>query len=77
MTLRAASKDGKQSNIVPKLLPTSPVTVEGAHVDYVVTEFGSAHIRGLTDEMRAKAIISIAHPDFRQDLEKELSAREK
>jgi acyl-CoA hydrolase len=39
--------------------------------DYVITEFGIAHIKGMTQRQRADALIEIAHPDFRADLKKE------
>ena len=37
-------------------------------VDYVITEYGIAHLKGKTLKQRAKALIKIAHPDFRGDL---------
>jgi 4-hydroxybutyrate CoA-transferase len=39
-------------------------------VDYVATEYGIAELKGKTLAQRADALISIAHPDFRDDLEK-------
>jgi branched-chain amino acid transport system permease protein len=41
------------------------------YVDYVVTEFGAAHLRGLNVFQRVRALISIAHPDFREQLKKQ------
>jgi len=41
------------------------------HVRYVVTEYGVADLYGKTIRQRAKSLISIAHPDFRADLEKQ------
>jgi acyl-CoA hydrolase len=38
-------------------------------VHYVITEFGAAYLHGKTLRERAEALISIAHPDFRQELE--------
>ena len=37
-------------------------------MEYVVTEFGVAELKGLTVRDRAKGLISIAHPDFRDEL---------
>ena len=44
------------------------------HVHYVVTEFGIADLYGKTIRQRAKALIDVAHPQFREELEK--AARE-
>jgi acetyl-CoA hydrolase len=41
------------------------------HVHYVVTEFGVADLYGKSVRQRVKALINIAHPDFRADLEKQ------
>ena len=38
------------------------------HVRYVVTEYGVADLYGLSIRQRAKALINISHPDFREDL---------
>jgi acyl-CoA hydrolase len=71
IALRSSAKKGTISTIVPKLTEGSPVTVPRQDVDYVVTEFGSAHLRGLNIFQRVKALISIAHPDFREQLKKQ------
>jgi acyl-CoA hydrolase len=47
------------------------VTVPRTISDYVVTEYGIAHIKGKTQRQRALDLIAIAHPDFRADLKKE------
>jgi acyl-CoA hydrolase len=44
------------------------VTITRNDVHYVVTEYGVAHLYGRTLGQRAKALIAIAHPDFRSDL---------
>ncbi len=62
-----------QSKIVPILAPGSGVTVPRQDIDYVVTEYGVAHLRGLSVFQRVKALIEIAHPDFREELYKEAS----
>ena len=70
IALRAASKDGRVGNIVPALPAGAPVTVAAEHIDYVVTEYGVARLRGLDASERARALIGIAHPEFRADLKK-------
>ncbi len=42
-----------------------------AHVDYVVTEYGIAELRGRSLTERARDLINIAHPDFREQLARE------
>lgn len=56
------------SRIVPALPPGTPVTVPRTYVDYVVTEFGIAELRGRSIVERARRLIEIAHPDFRDEL---------
>lgn len=59
------------SKIVSKLKPGSGVVTTRNHVRYVVTEYGVADLYGKTIRERAHALIGIAHPDFRNDLEKQ------
>ena len=59
------------SRIRPVLSPGSAVTATRACVHYVATEHGLVNLKGLSTWQRAEAIISIAHPDFRDDLIKE------
>lgn len=56
--------------IVPFLKPGAGVVTTRAHVHYVVTEYGVAHLFGKNLRQRAKALIDIAHPDDREDLER-------
>ncbi|HSC54302.1 MAG TPA: acetyl-CoA hydrolase/transferase C-terminal domain-containing protein [Phnomibacter sp.] len=56
--------------IVPVLKPGAGVTTTRAHVHYVVTEYGIAHLFGKNFRQRAKALIDIAHPDDRDALER-------
>jgi 4-hydroxybutyrate CoA-transferase len=56
------------TRIVPTLSPGTPVTVPRTYVDFVVTEFGAAELRGKTIRERAHAMCEIAHPDFRDAL---------
>jgi len=59
---------GKVSKIVPDITEGSMVTTTNHDVDYIVTEFGIAKMRGKTLKGRAEALVEIAHPDFREDL---------
>lgn len=59
---------GKISKIVPLLDEGAAVTTSRNDIDYVVTEFGIAHLKGRTLRQRAAELIKIAHPDFKQDL---------
>ncbi|GAV25516.1 4-hydroxybutyrate CoA-transferase [Carboxydothermus islandicus] len=68
IALHSTAKDGQISKIVPTLKPGAIVTNSKNDVDYVVTEFGVAKLRGKTYRERAKALINIAHPDFRDEL---------
>ena len=59
------------SRIVPMLEPGSVVTALRAFVDFVVTEYGIASLRGKSLKQRAAALIEVAHPEFREELKKE------
>jgi 4-hydroxybutyrate CoA-transferase len=56
------------SSIVPELPPGTPITVPRHYADYIITEYGVAHIRYKTRRQRAEALIEIAHPDLRDEL---------
>ena len=56
---------------MPQLTPGNNVTTTRMDMHYVVTEFGMACLKGKSLAERAKALISIAHPDFREGLERE------
>lgn len=60
-----------RSRIVVSFLPGTIVTVPRSDVSYVATEFGVVNLKGKTVWQRAKDLISIAHPDFRDELEKQ------
>ena len=64
--------DGQlQSRIKPVLDPGSIVTDTRANVHYIVTEYGKVNLKGTSMWQRAEQLISIAHPDFRDELIKE------
>lgn len=64
----STAADGTVSRIVPVL--TGPVTTPRNDVDTVVTEYGVAHLIGLSAQQRAEALIELAHPDHRPELRK-------
>jgi acyl-CoA hydrolase len=59
------------SRIVPSLKPGAGVVTTRSHVHYVVTEYGVANLYGKTIKQRVKALTEIAHPDFRESLERD------
>lgn len=62
-------RDGTlQSRILPTLAAGSVVTDTRPQVQYLVTEYGMANLKGTTTWQRAEAVIALAHPDFRADL---------
>ncbi|PNR95961.1 acetyl-CoA hydrolase/transferase family protein [Petrotoga sp. 9PWA.NaAc.5.4] len=70
IALRSTAKNGTISTIVPMLPQGTPVTVPRHDLDYVATEWGIVHLRGRSAGERARKLISIAHPDYRKELEK-------
>ncbi|WP_217587567.1 acetyl-CoA hydrolase/transferase family protein [Lentibacillus saliphilus] len=66
--LHSTAKQDTISKIVPTLNPGTPVTTPKNEVDYIVTEYGMAKLRGKTIRERTKALIAIAHPKFRDEL---------
>ncbi len=63
------------NRIVPFLKKGAGVVTTRAHVHYVVTEYGVANLYGKTLKQRANALINIAHPEFREQLEKDYLER--
>ena len=68
IALRSTAKGGTISTITPSLISGSIVSVPRHDLDTVVTEYGVAKLRGRTVSKRTQALISIAHPDFREEL---------
>jgi acyl-CoA hydrolase len=72
IALRSTVKDDTISTIVPQLALGAEVTVPSQDVDTVVTEYGVAELRGRSIKDRVEALISIAHPNFREWLRDEV-----
>ena len=68
IVLPSTAKADSISRIVPTLSPGTHVTTTKNDINYVVTEYGVAQLRGKTARARAEALIAIAHPDFRPEL---------
>jgi acyl-CoA hydrolase len=66
IALPATAKGGKLSRIVAAL--SGPVTTARSEVDVIVTEFGAAELQGQTLAERARRLVAVAHPDFREAL---------
>jgi 4-hydroxybutyrate coenzyme A transferase len=71
----STAKGGTISKIKPILTPGAVVTTSKNDVDYIVTEYGVAHLRGRSLGERARQLIAIAHPDFRDELTFEAKKR--
>lgn len=68
IALPSTAKHGQLSRIVSTLDPGAGVVTTRAHVQYIVTEYGIANLRNKSLKERAKALIEISHPDFRDEL---------
>ncbi len=64
IVLPSTAKDGSISRIVPMLTPGTHATTSKNDVNYVVTEYGVAQLRGKSAKQRAQELIAIAHPGF-------------
>jgi len=67
----SATPNGKHSRIVASL-GNRPITTTRSDVDVIVTEYGSAHLRGCSLQERAQRLVAIAHPDHRESLSRAL-----
>jgi len=70
IALPATAKSGTISRIVPTLRPGAGVVTSRGDVHYVITEHGVAYLHGKTLRQRAEALIRIAAPEFREELER-------
>ncbi len=68
IAMQSTAKNGTISKIKPTLTPGSIVTTVKNDVDYIVTEHGAARLKGLTAGKRARLLISLAAPQFREEL---------
>jgi acyl-CoA hydrolase len=74
IALPSTAAGGSVSRIVPLLKPGAGVVTTRGHVHWVVTEHGAVDLFGLTLRQRGEALVSIAHPDHRAQLRRELAA---
>ena len=68
IVLPSTAKDDSISRIVPVLSPGTHVSTSKNDINYVVTEYGVAQLRGKSASQRARELIGIAHPAFRAEL---------
>lgn len=68
IALSASAKGGTLSKIVAQL--SGPVTTARTDVDVIVTEYGAAELKGQSLAERTRRLIAIAHPDFREELDR-------
>jgi len=68
IAMESTARGGEKSRIVTRLTPGAGVVTTRGEVHYVVTEYGVAYLHGKSVQERALALISIAHPDFREQL---------
>lgn len=71
IALPSTGRGGEASRIVARLPAGATVTTPRFLTDAVVTEFGRADLRGLSTAQRARALVALAHPRFREALERE------
>jgi 4-hydroxybutyrate CoA-transferase len=70
IALQSTAKGGMLSRIVMHLDEGAGVTTSRGDVHYIVTEYGIADLHGLNVRDRVKSLINIAHPKFREELER-------
>ncbi|HVS51331.1 MAG TPA: acetyl-CoA hydrolase/transferase C-terminal domain-containing protein [Opitutaceae bacterium] len=73
IALPSTAAGGKVSRLVVQLNPGAGVVTTRGHVHWVVTEYGAVNLHGKSLRERGEALISIAHPDFRADLRRDLA----
>ena len=74
IALPSTAKGGTMSRITPMLKQGAGVVTSRNHVHWIITEFGAVNLYGRSIRKRAEALISIAHPKFRDDLAKQAKA---
>lgn len=75
IAMLSTASGGNVSRIVPFIDQGAAVTTSRNDVHYVITEYGIALLKGKTLKDRAKALIKIAHPKFRDELKQEYERR--
>lgn len=73
IALPSTAARGKVSRITNALKPGAGVVTTRGHVEWIVTEYGAVNLHGKSLRQRGEALISIAHPDFRPELTRELA----
>ena len=73
IALPSRAMGGKVSRIVTQLPPGAGVVTTRGHVHWVITEYGAVNLHGMTLRERGEALVSIAHPDFRAELLRDLA----
>ena len=68
IVVESTTKDDRLSKIVPFFTPGTPISVPRTDIEYVVTEYGIAKLAGASINEKARALINIAHPKFRDEL---------
>jgi acyl-CoA hydrolase len=71
VALYSTAKDDAISSITAALAPGTPISISRMDVDYVVTEYGVAHLRSTNIRERVRRLIDIAHPKFRDMLKEQ------
>jgi acyl-CoA hydrolase len=71
IAFQSTARNDSISQVVPTLEPGAAVTTSRVDVDYVVTEYGIASLRGRSIRERVKELINIAHPNFKDYLRRE------
>ncbi len=73
LALPSTAKGGKVSRIAAELTAGAGVVTTRGHVHWIVTEYGAVNLHGMALRQRGEALISIAHPDFRAELGRDLA----
>lgn len=76
IAMPSTASRGRVSRIAPYLARGAAVTTPRTLADYVVTEYGIAELKGKNLRQRAKALINICHPAFKEDVERQASQRD-